>query len=134
MFITVAPSEDKVRVHAGQLGLYDTNTSKGDCTGPLCLHLDMIFKKLLLPVLGPHFRKIYEWSLRVEFQGRGTLHIHLAMWALLFADYDIAGRSGSEVVSKLVTILEDVFGGRVDIQLGNGFLNYINGYKDKAPT
>mgnify|MGYP004341994191 CR=1 FL=1 len=34
--------------------------------------------------------------------------------------------------SPLVTHLEDLFKCRIDVQLGNGWLNYINGYTTKA--
>ena len=68
---------------------YTTNQRLGNATGPLCLHIDTVFKKQLLGLLSEHFDKIYEWALRVEFQGRGTLHVHLAMWALLKEDLSL---------------------------------------------
>ena len=81
VFITIAPAEERVRRHDAMFGAYATARDLGDITGPLCLHIDTLFKQLLLPRLTPFFEQIYEWALRVEFQGRGTLHVHLAMWA-----------------------------------------------------
>ena len=91
MFITIAPSEERFRKHEGMFGLYNSAARLGNATGPPCLHLDTCFKKQLLGILSPHFGRIYEWVLRIELQGRGTLHIHLAMWALLREDYVVAG-------------------------------------------
>ena len=132
MFITIAPGEEKFPCHEAMFGIHDSNKSLEDVTGPLCLHIDTIFKKCLLTALGPHFARIYENTLRVEFQGRGTLHVHLAIWAKLLLDHVIEGRTGTEHFSVLVPILEKMFGGRVDVQMGSGFLNYINGYTAKA--
>ena len=132
VFITVAPGEDKVHLHEALLGRYDTNAALGDATGPVCFHIDTVFKKLLVSVLEPHFEHVYEWALRIEFQGRDTEHCHLVMWAILKADYDIVGRTGELNNPELVRALEELFGARVDVQIGNGFLNYINGYAAKA--
>ena len=94
IFVTIAPSEERVRKHTGMFAGYTTNDRLGSATGPLCLHLDTVFKKQLPGLPSPFFGHIYEWALRVEFQGRGTLHVHLAMWALLKEDYVVAGRMG----------------------------------------
>ena len=53
------------------------------------------------------------------------------MWALTKSGYSIVGRTGEPHASVLVPRLESLFGGRVDIQIGNGYLNYINGYTAK---
>ena len=132
VFITIAPGEHRVKLHDAMFGVYGTHAALGDATGPLCLHIDTLFKQLLLPMLRSHFKEIYEWVLRIEFQGRGTLHIHLAMWCILLANYVVKGRTGEVHLSKLVTILEEAFGARVDVQIGSGYLNYINGYTAKA--
>ena len=93
-FVTIAPDEGKVLRHVAMFGIYDSAAALSYTTGPLCLHIDCVFKKLLLNVLSDHFEAIYEWVLRVEFQGRGTLHVHMAMWAALKKDYDVVGRTG----------------------------------------
>ena len=129
-FITIAPGEHRVTLHEGIFGVY--RRALHDITGPLCLHIDALFKKQLLAMLDQEFARVYEWSLRVEFQGRGTEHVHLAMWAELKPGKIYVGRTGEEHSSALVPMLEGLFGGRVDVQLGSGYLNYINGYTAKA--
>ena len=54
------------------------------------------------------------------------------MWSILKKDYPIESTSGKDHNSILVPILEAVFGGRVDIQIGSGYLNHTNGYTTKA--
>ncbi len=84
------------------------------------MHIDTLFKQLLLPIPAPHFEQIYAWALRIEFQGRGTEHIHLAMWARRRKGQAVVGRTGEPHASLVVPILERMFGARVDSQLGSG--------------
>ena len=70
VFITIAPGEHKVTRHSGMFEAYAA--ALHDITGPLCLHIDALFKRQLVNFLKPHFKNVYEWSLRIEFQGRGT--------------------------------------------------------------
>ena len=132
MFITIAPGEHRVTRHSGMFEAYAA--ALHDITGPLCLHIDALFKRQLVNFLKPHFKNVDEWSPRIEFQGRGTEHVHLAMWAELKPSKTYVGRTGEAGAdtSCLVSKLEDLFGGRVDVQLGSGYLNYINGYTAKA--
>ena len=37
------------------------------------------------------FEEVYDYCIRVEFQGRGTLHIHVIAWAILQPGVEIAG-------------------------------------------
>jgi len=61
------------------------------------------------------------------------VHIHIAIWAIALAGQSLEGRTGEYHSSTLVSFLEALFGGcRVDVQLGSGWLNYINGYTGKA--
>ena len=43
----------------------------------------------------------------------------------------LGGRTGTAVVSCFVKFLELVFKCEIDVQIGNGRLNYINGYVSK---
>ena len=36
------------------------------------------------------FDEVYDYCIRVEFQGRGTLHIHVVAWAILHPGVEIA--------------------------------------------
>ena len=85
-------------------------------------------------LLGPndYFVRVFEHMLRVEFQERGTLHIHLALWALVQPDIDLRGTTGKPHESILIRWLESLGFQTVDVQYGSGFLNYINGYVSKC--
>ena len=52
------------------------------------------------------------------------------MWVIHEGDYVISSRTDVKS-SPLVLLLERLFGGRVDVQLGDGYLNYIDGYTSK---
>ena len=85
-----------MRKHEGMFGAYGSNRDLGDATGLPCLHIDSVFKQQLMLTLVSHFERIYEWATRIEFQGRGTEHMHVAIWALLRENYEIVGRTGEE--------------------------------------
>ena len=75
---------------------------------------------------------VYEWVTKTEYQGRGTPHWHLAAWVVcrgLLAW--LQGRTGTRVVSAFVNFLSMLFCCEIDVQIGNGRLNYINGYVSK---
>jgi hypothetical protein len=89
-------------------------------------------KEILQP--GEWFDEVFHYCLRIEFQGRGTVHVHIALWAIAKAGLELHGRNtGDYETSPFVNFLSSLFGGcKVDVQLGSGWLNYINGYVDKA--
>ena len=75
---------------------------------------------------------VYEWILKTEYQGRGTPHWHIAAWVGPFCLLsDLAGRSSTKLISVFVRFLEIVFQAQIDVQAGNGRVNYINGYVGK---
>eukprot|EP00971_Amphidinium_carterae_P347998 6490264-Amphidinium_carterae.3 len=82
--------------------------------------------------------KIRNWSIRFEFQSRGTPHVHGVMWADLSPGVQAAsltGRSGERSASPLLQKLEHIFKCRVDVQCGDGthnVLRYCAGYVQKA--
>ena len=83
-------------------------------------------------IFGHKFFIVLEWVVRLEYQGRCTPHWHIAAWVLpngLLAS--LAGRSKTGVVSAFVKFLELLFCCDIDVQVGNGRLNYINGYVSK---
>ena len=70
--------------------------------------------------------------MKTEYQGRGTAHWHIAAWIVSFGLIAwLKGRTGTAVVSAFVTFLCSVFQREIDVQIGNGRLNYINGYLAK---
>jgi len=84
---------------------------------------------------------VRDYCLRFEYQGRGTLHVHVVAWVRLvhgpFPDpaARLCGKTGERHVSPLVTYLENVFRASVDVQCGRGehcLLRYVTGYISKA--
>jgi len=70
--------------------------------------------------------------MKTEYQGRGTPHWHMAAWVVPFGLLaHLQGRTGTAVVSLFVKFLALLFRCEIDVQIGNGRLNYINGYVSK---
>ena len=64
-----------------------------DFQGPMTLD---VYRKLVetmqeLLKTNEFFEEVFEYCIRVEFQGRGTLHIHAIAWAILQPGVRIAG-------------------------------------------
>ena len=75
---------------------------------------------------------VFEWCMKTEYQGRGTPHWHIAAWIISFGIMKhLQGRTGKAVVSAFVKFLGMLFCCEIDVQIGNGRLNYINGYVSK---
>ena len=80
---------------------------------------------------GTRFFIVMEYTMKTEYQGRGTPHWHFAAWVVCFGLLaNLAGRS-KKYISPFVRFLELVFRCEIDVQVGNGRLNYINGYVSK---
>ena len=74
----------------------------------------------------------YEWCVKTEYQGRCTPHWHICGWVVCFGFLQaLAGRTGTKVVSAFVRFLQLVSCCEIDVQIGNGRINYINGYVSK---
>ena len=132
LFITIAPAEWKFwRPYFLQAYL--------DCVFAgayiMALHMYYLVRCMwlfLASVFGNKFFVVYEWVMKTEYQGRGTPHWHIAAWIVCdFLMRCLQGRTGSAVVSRFVTFLESIFQCEIDVQVGNGRLNYINGYVSK---
>ena len=54
------------------------------------------------------------------------------MWAIVYDHIDLRGTTGSPGESPLLSFLESLGFESIDIQYGDGYLNYINGYVIKA--
>ena len=81
---------------------------------------------------GHKFFVVFEWCMKTEYQGRGTPHWHICAWVVCFGRLQgLAGRTGTAVVSAFVKFLAALFCCEVDVQVGNGRINYINGYVAK---
>ena len=100
--VTVAPAEWLFPLPAWLRDLAKDNLS--DISGLVALHiyhvLIVAMKEVLTP--GMFWSDVFHYCLRVEFQGRGTIHIHLAMWAIGMPGMDLEGRTGEDYGSPLV--------------------------------
>ena len=72
------------------------------------------------------FDEVYDYCIRVEFQGRGTLHIHVIAWALLQPGVRLVGSVVDDVWSPFVRLLHKLFKSNVDVAMG-AYRNYISG-------
>ena len=78
---------------------------------------------------GHKFFIVYEWCNKIEYQGRGTPHWHLAAWVVCFGLLAwLQGRIGTAAVSVFVKFLSLLLHCEIGVQIGNGRLNYISGY------
>ena len=141
IFFTIAPAEWKYVLHKTLF----VDGSLSDQQDLLTLHLyhtlgtllDMHLFKEGISLADVGIAKVRQWSLRYEFQARGTLHIHAVMWADLLPGWtseSVTGRTGSKT-SKFVELLEKLFHSRADVQCGDGtqlLLRYVAGYVSKA--
>ena len=132
-FITIAPAQWLFPLPAWLKDLAATNLS--DVSGVVALHIYHVLMVSLKSILceGVWFSSVFHYCMRIEFQGRGTIHVHVALWAIARDGMDLSGRVGDHYPGGFVTYLSKLYGGcKVDVQLGSGWLNYINGYVNKG--
>ena len=78
-----------------------------------------------------YFDEVFDYCIRVEFQGRGTLHIHVVAWVIIRPGVRIEGRVVDGRWSPFVRLLHKLFKSDVDVALG-AYRCYISGYISKA--
>ena len=150
LFFTVAPAEWKFPIHQGMLQRIKQDGDKAmtNAQAIMTLHMYHCMSEIVELLANEGFReetgikKINEYSMRFEFQGRGTLHVHVVAWAELHGGKSdkhkarqLCGKTGEPHNSELVTFLERIFKGSVDVQVGEGdvcLLRYVTGYVAKA--
>ena len=64
---------------------------------PMALHIYHVLVTALKEILKPGewFDEVFHHCMRIEFQGRGTVHIHIALWAIAKAGLELDGRTGN---------------------------------------
>ena len=142
VFLTVAPAEWKYILHDGLF--FEDSLSNQQQLLTLHLHsslasmLEMHLFKEGKSLAQVGISKVRQWSLRFEFESRGTLHVHVVMWADLMEGWHaehLCGRSNTDKSSALLKLLENLFKSRADVQCGDGshvLLKYVAGYLTKA--
>ena len=127
LFITIAPAEWKF-ARPYFLHAYQKCVFAGSYV--MSIHMYEVVRSIwrfLADRFGHRFFTVLEWVMKTEYQGRGTPHWHIAAWVVARMLHLLAGWSGGRK-SEFVCFLEVVFQAQIDVQVGNGRLNYINGY------
>ena len=62
----------------------------------------------------------------------GRLHLHIALWTINHPHIDLRGNSSEGRYSSFIKMWCSYGFDHIDVQYGEGFLNYINGYTAKA--
>ena len=65
--------------------------------------------------------------MKTEYQERRTPHWHIAAWCVSQHLEMLQGRTGAAVISAFVRFLSLLFRAEIDLQIGNGRINYISG-------
>ena len=132
LFITIAPAEWRFP-RPYFLQPYMDNVSLGAYC--MALHMYYIVQCILRFLCNPWGNRwfiVYEWVCKTEYQSRGTEHWHIAAWVVSFGLLNsLKGRTGTKIISAFVSFLQLLFFCEIDVQIGNGRLNYINGYVSK---
>lgn len=127
LFFTVAPAEWTFPIHETILRDYKDAGKLSDTQAALTLHMYHVLielietdllKKGVRDASSTGIKEILDYSIHIEYQGRGTLHIHVVAWVVFDADgaeQVLSGRSG-EKSSVLVRYLEKTFRASVDVQ------------------
>ena len=159
LFFTIAPAEWKFNYHRGiQQWRMETGCSLSDGQAIMTLHMyhvigailkEIVLRKGDLPET-QEFRErrnagleeVYDYCFRWEFQGRGTIHVHVLAWAKFKDDdhvhprqYNGASNDKTQTKSPMLVYLEDLFHASIDVQCGDGehnLLRYVTGYVSKA--
>ena len=101
----------------------------------MSLHMYYLVRSIWLFLsnrFGHKYFTVYEWCMKTEYQGRGTPHWHFCAWVVCHRPLAfLAGRTGTNVVSSFVKYLSLLFHCEIDVQVGNGRINYISGYEAK---
>ena len=168
-FVTIAPAKWKFDWHKG---LHEWRKGSGeslsDAQASFTIHMHHVIGTILREVIlkkgvvddnssqelkdrkAAGIEEVYEFAFRWEYQGRGTLHVHIIAWIKLnddiFACQPPVGfespstqLNGNSVKMPSNPILYDylnrIFNASIDVQCGSGsagLLKYVTGYVSKA--
>ncbi len=140
IFLTIAPLEWKFPLHSPLFARFKKAKRLADVQGHMTFHFYHCLVALLADIFQDveWFTEVYDYTIRIEFQSRGTLHIHLCGW-VKFAPGGLHRYEGNSLKgpkSAFVNLLEELFQSSIDVQcgddLGEAVLNYVTGYNAKA--
>ena len=140
LFITIAPAEWKFPLPYWLRPYRENLVSGAYCIGIHMYLLVLSMWAFLCNRLGHRWFQVMEYAVRTEYQGRGTPHWHICAWVLTATGVSLAALAGRVGVSGqalaaavgFVKFLGLLFMCEIDVQVGNGRLNYINGYCTKG--
>ncbi|CAK0851570.1 unnamed protein product, partial [Prorocentrum cordatum] len=154
VFMTIAPAEWKALLQDGMFARVREASDLTELQPALTLHLyhtiTTLFEKVVLASPSEcGFKRVFQYVLRIEFQGRGTLHVHVLAWVEFDTKANIFGYAPSMTGRspggtdpgivpedpRLLRFLEKLFTGSADAQCNNGhhnFLNYVTSYEMKG--
>ena len=91
-----------------------------DFQGPMTLNVYRILMETMEGLFQSNefFEEVYEHCIRVEFKGRGTLHIHVIAWAILHPGIMIAGNAVEKRWSPFLRLLHKFCKSNVDVAIG----------------
>ena len=138
LFITIAPGEWRFPMHGALLQAYVKDRSM-DAGALASIHMYNsiveTIQALLMEQNSQWFNHVYHHLIRLEYQDRGTIHFHVAIWTILKRSPDCyTGRTDPKnpKTSEFHAYLENLFNCHIDVQWTTGRLNYINGYTTKG--
>ena len=104
LFLTCTVAEWKFPLLSAVFARYKKAGRLTSIQGPLTMHAYNVFGKVLDDFLRKeavpkYFRSLADYSYRVEFQGRGTLHIHLVAWVDLDPVWQHPGTPGRYILA-----------------------------------
>ena len=148
-WITISPGEWLFPKHSGLFGRCTQHKDLSHMQGLLTLHLYHVLEEVLREVFGDTslFAEVLDYVIRVEFQGRGTLHVHIPAWVKFpmhvntiaerhpYSDRNHCDRYNED--SPLLRRLSELFNARVDVMcdsagLDSELFKYITGYAAKG--
>lgn len=119
VFFTVAPAEWTFPLHDQVLGWARGAKRLSETQATLTYHIYNVIVAILEQLLGDTARlqsvgiaAVAEYSMRFEFQNRGTLHVHVLLWAELSQDMTperLTSKSKEEHATPLVRLPENLF-------------------------
>ena len=145
VFVTVAPGENRFPLHHGMFQRFKRAQRLSEVQALLTLHFHAVLNKVLNDfVLGEsgmehlNIKEVLHRVCRVEFQRRGTLHVHLCAWVCLVDCIPgIRDTAKGRTLERMLTdALKQLFNDCcIDVQVGMSTekrLKYVTGYEAKA--
>ena len=139
LFSTIAPAEWTFPLHLFMYDKKQLSDSQFLLTRHMYHVLSQGLERLLnnyVPAEKTGVQLAHEWTMRFEFQKRGTLHVHVLAWITPHVLLEtLNGRTGFASASPLLRYLETLFRGSIDVQSGDGhhcLLQYVAGYVAKS--